>query len=152
MATASGGRLDEDPNFSSINAYRDCDNALQCAPVNDSRSNLLTDVLNVEESVQNCTLLQLFTPEGVSTSYVYDLPNSQLPIIENESLSNAEYINLIDSQLQNLPKEIYVNKLLELLDDDDENKVMWYRNVLYSRAKTLPDCPPGRLISRQTYK
>lgn len=63
MATASGGRLDEDPNFSSINAYRDCDNALQCAPVNDSRSNLLTDVLNVEESVQNCTLLQLFTPE-----------------------------------------------------------------------------------------
>lgn len=108
MATASGGRLDEDPNFSSINAYRDCDNALQCAPVNDSRSNLLTNVLNVEESVQNCTLLQLFTSEGVSTSYdnnVYDLPNSQLPIIENESLSNAEYINLSDSQLQNLPKE-----------------------------------------------
>lgn len=101
--------------------------------------------------MQNCTLLQLFTPEGVSTSYVYDLPNSQLPIIENESLSNAEYINLIDSQLQNLPKEIYVNKLLELLDDD-ENKVMWYRNVLYSRAKTLPDCPPGGLISRQTDK
>lgn len=29
---------------------------------------------------------------------------------------------------------------------------MWYRNVLYSRAKTLPDCPPGRLISRRTTK
>lgn len=147
MATANGGRSDKDPNLSSNNAYRDCGNAQQCAPVNDSRSNLLTDVLNLEESVQNCTLLQLFTSEGVSTSYdtnVYDLPNSQLPIIENESISNAEYINLIDSQLQNLPKEIYVNKLLELLDDD-ENKVMWYRNVLYSRAKTLPDCPPERL-------
>lgn len=147
MATANGGRSDKDPNLSSNNAYRDCGNVQQCAPVNDSRSNLLTDVLNLEESVQNCTLLQLFTSEGVSTSYdtnVYDLPNSQLPIIENESISNAEYINLIDSQLQNLPKEIYVNELLELLDDD-ENKVMWYRNVLYSRAKTLPDCPPGRL-------
>lgn len=48
-------------------------------------------------------------------------------------------------------KKIYVNKSLELLDDD-ENKFMWYRNVLYSRAKTLPDCPPGRLISRRTTK
>lgn len=88
MATASGDRLDEDPNFSSINAYRDCDSALQCAPVNDSRSNLLTDVLNVEDSVQNCTLLQLFTSEGgvllIYDNNVFDLPNSQLPIIENE--------------------------------------------------------------------
>lgn len=43
---------------------------------------------------------------------------------------------------------MYVNKLFEFFDDDDENKVMWYRNVFYFWVKIFFDCFFGRFISR----
>ena len=33
---------------------------------------------------------------------------------------------------------------------NDENLVCWYRNALCSRAKNLPDCPSGKLLTRKT--
>lgn len=107
--------------------------------VGESRNGLLTDVLNLDESVQNCEFMQLFTSQGVSTSYNnydydYDLhvpQNSQLRFVDNANFSDTKYIDNIDSQLQNLPKEIYISKLLELFSEK-ESKVLWYRNVLFS--------------------
>lgn len=57
-------------------------------------------------------------------------PNCIFVNIEN--FSDTEYIDNIDSQLQNLPKEIYISKLLELFSAN-ESKALWYRSVLYSR-------------------
>lgn len=76
-------------------------------------------------------------------------PNCIFVNIEN--FSDTEYIDNIDSQLQNLPKEIYISKLLELFSAN-ESKALWYRSVLYSRDKNFPDSPPGRLINRKTTK
>lgn len=59
-------------------------------------------------------------------------PNCIFVNIEN--FSDTEYIDNIDSQLQNLPKEIYISKLLELFSAN-ESKALWYRSVLYPRDK-----------------
>lgn len=44
-----------------------------------------------------------------------------------------------------------MTKLLDLCSND-ETLICWYRNALCSRAKALPDCPSGKLLSRKSTK
>ena len=60
-------------------------------------------------------------------------------------------LDKLDNELCNLPKDVYINKLLDLCEND-ESTVYWYRDTLCSRAKRLSDCPSGKLLNRKTTK
>lgn len=53
--------------------------------------------------------------------------------------------------MQNLPKELYVEKLIELTSSN-EKYIIDYRTSLCSKAKTFDNCPPGNLTIRKTTK
>ena len=76
--------------------------------------------------------------------------NSQLSTSNDEILQQTD-IETLDASLQNLPKDMYVGKLLEMCLNN-ENMICWYRNVLCSRARLQTDCPKGNLINRKTTK
>lgn len=58
-------------------------------------------------------------------------------------------IENLDSNLENLPKDMYISKLLDLCANS-ESTVCWYRNVLCSRAKRINECPQGNLVNRES--
>jgi hypothetical protein len=135
MATSGGSHPDGDENIFCECASTVGENKASNAPSGGSKSELLTDILNLDEPVQNCEFLQMFTSQGVSTSYdsfasPLETQNSQLTVDGNDNadLSDTEYLDYIESQLQNFPKYIYRSKLLELFSQD-EDRVLWYRNV-----------------------
>lgn len=57
--------------------------------------------------------------------------------------SNVDYTSL-DSDLQNLPKEFYVKKLLELTNTN-EHFIIDYKTYLCSKSKTIEGCSSGNL-------
>lgn len=111
---------------------QDCDSALQCAPVNDSRSNLLTDVLNVEDSVQNCTLLQLFTSEG---GVLLTITMSSICQTRNCLLSRTK-----------------VNRTLSISILVIPNFRIYQKKFMFINYLNFPGKNPPRLPSWQTYK
>lgn len=161
MAASSSGRVKPPHQNKTILNLSESVNDRQIGTANDSRSNLLTDVLNCENSMDNDDFAALFTSQTVSTPYEEGHPNMLSNFVSQTSpvLADNEYhtavdtidIENLDTQLQNLPKECYMTKLLDLCSND-ETLICWYRNALCSRAKTLPDCPPGKLLSRKSTK
>lgn len=129
----------------------------------DNRSTLLTDMLNCSNSMENDEFVALFTSQGVSTSYESQpstciMPSNFVCLDSSITMNNEGHtaldqmeIDTLDSQLQNLPKEIYISKLLDLCSND-ESMVCWYRNSLCLRARKHPECPQGKLFSRKTTK
>ena len=61
---------------------------------------------------------------------------------------NQDYIRRLYKELVNLPRDIYIEKLLEVAHDS-EDIVTWYRSVLFSRARSFPGCPSGYLLVRK---
>lgn len=125
---------------------------------NASRPGLLTDMLNYDNSMDNDEFTALFTSQTVSTPYesrtnmlCNSMSQSSQIQDEHECLDTVDTIDIetLDTQLQNLPKEVDISKLLDMCSND-ENLVCWYRNALCSRAKNLPDCPSGKLLTRKT--
>lgn len=57
----------------------------------------------------------------------------------------------LDSNLQNLPKELYVEKLLEITNSN-EHYIVDYRTYLCSKAKSIQGCHMGNLTPRKTTK
>ena len=69
----------------------------------------------------------------------------------SQPISNQEFFTMLDEFLYNLPKYLYVEKLVSLTQKDDEN-ISMYRSILLKRAQESNDCPPGSLIQRRTTK
>lgn len=63
---------------------------------------------------------------------------------------NSDFTSL-DSNLQNLPKELYVEKLIEITNSN-EHYIVDYRTYLCSKAKSIQGCPMGNLTARKTTK
>ena len=61
------------------------------------------------------------------------------------TLTNA---NAYERELQNLPKDLYIEKLMSLMDHS-ETDLLAYRDTLHRMAKTKPECPNGKLITRR---
>lgn len=100
----------------------------------------------------------LFTSQTVSSPYesytnmlCKSMSHSSQIQDEHECLDTIDTIDneTLDTQLQNLPKEVYIKKMLDMCSND-ENLVCWYRNALCSRVINLPDCPSGKLLTRKT--
>lgn len=75
-------------------------------------------------------------------------PNCIFVNIEN--FSDTEYIDNIDSQLQNLPKEIYISKLLELFSAN-ESKAPWFE-VFYTHETKIPRQPTRKTYKQKNYQ
>jgi hypothetical protein len=60
-------------------------------------------------------------------------------------------IESLDSSLENLPRDMYICKLLDICANN-ESTICWYRNVLCSRAKRINECPQGNLVNRKSTK
>lgn len=56
-----------------------------------------------------------------------------------------------DHALQNLPSELYVQKLLEITSNN-EQLIKEYRYALLVKAKPIQGCPTGKLMTRKTTK
>jgi hypothetical protein len=67
---------------------------------------------------------------------------------QNDYDYDAEFIDKLDAELQNLPKEIYDGKLLEICAHN-ENQVCWYRDILCYPAKQQAGCPTRKLMNRK---
>ena len=79
-----------------------------------------------------------------------NLSNSQSPDC-NETVSNQSDIENLDEHLQNLPRDLYISKLLELCSSC-ESRISQYRNALCLRARSISDCPKGNLMIRKSTK
>lgn len=104
--------------------------------------------------------VQMFTSQPVnsvstanlSISYNQDISNSQSSMNNNTDLVLQQSdIENLDSSLENLPRDMYISKLLDMCANS-ESTVCWYRNVLCSRAKRINECPQGNLVNRKSTK
>jgi len=67
-------------------------------------------------------------------TYREHISDSQLSQIPNQS-----FIKMLDSELHNKAKDIYIETLLDLTDATD-NLLTWYRTLLTSRVRGLEKC------------
>jgi hypothetical protein len=79
-----------------------------------------------------------------------DNRSSSPSVRDNSYVCNSNYASW-DDALQNLPKDLYVDKLLELTANNEQS-VIEYRCALHAKAKNIQGCPPGKLITRKTTK
>ena len=86
------------------------------------------------------------TPQNIDCCLV----SSQLST-SNDFILQQTDIETLDASLQNIPKELYIRKLLEMCFNN-ENRICWNRNLLCSRARLQTDCPKGSLIKRKITK
>lgn len=91
-------------------------------------------VFNVRSPVHRTTLA--YSQTQTSIIHIFD-PNSAF--------------TSLDSNLQNLPKKLYVEKLLEITSSNEHFiHVADYRTYLCSKAKSSQGCPMGNLTARKT--
>ncbi|KAK3087070.1 hypothetical protein FSP39_001227 [Pinctada imbricata] len=125
--------------------------------------NAVAEALNCAYNLQNEEFVDLFTltqSSTVSTANELDIEHEQtLPSQCSQNTVNARQntilqqsdIAKLDSELCNIPRELYLHKLLQS-SMNNESALFWYRNVLCSRAKSMEGCPQGNLINRKSTK
>lgn len=57
----------------------------------------------------------------------------------------------MDNALLNLPRELYIDRLIEQTNNCDET-ISMYRNILVNKARTSEKCPNDPLYARRTTK
>ena len=68
--------------------------------------------------------------------------NSQIP-------PNQQIYSNLDHVLANLPRDLYIERLITETRSDCE-LVLWYRRILADRARQLDNCPRGELKGRKS--
>lgn len=116
----------------------------QSRSINDSASQFST-ICDIEcaYSPQNTDFINVLTGEGI----VSDIhgsgdhtPTHGSQALVSNSVSAGSDFQYLDTKLQNLPKDLYVQKLLELTSSN-EHIIIDYRSLLCLRAKTMEGCP-----------
>lgn len=64
----------------------------------------------------------------------------------SDCVPNQEFMSTLDKELDQLPKDSYIEKLAELTRNS-ENLITWYRTVLVNRYNSVNGCPLGRLYT-----
>lgn len=93
--------------------------------------------------------VQLSPISLTQSSHMSDTSQSQDIPVSQDYVPNQEYYQTLDAELLGLPKELYVNKLINLTHSND-SAITWYRGVLLSRARSVKGCPLGELITRKS--
>lgn len=115
-------------------------------------------MLHCKISEENGDCVRLFT-DGLVTVSSSPLENNESfdqqkvssPMSSNvdDYVLNQVDIQQLDNELQDLPNDFYIAKLMDTCSDDDR-LILWYRNVLSTRARKLEGCPDSNLINRKT--
>jgi chromosome segregation ATPase len=159
MAANGGGRVTTtDTVYTDLSANTESDvhqTATNIVSTNVEPVALLTDLLNCDNLHENDDFVYLFTKDTLVNTNNQDSASvnpsdSQSPDC-NESVSNQSDIENLDEHLQNLPRDLYISKLLELCSSC-ESMVSQYRNALCLRARSISDCPKGNLMNRKSTK
>lgn len=122
-----------------------CDN-VECA---ENESNH-TDIVNVFVNGCNGTAIQSELDASLDASMAY-VPQSTQQVQDISLLLQQNEVQLLDSELKDIPKELYFEKVRHLVNDS-EQLIMWYRNILCSRSKAIQGCPQGKMITRKSTK
>ena len=93
---------------------------------------------------QNTDIVQAVTGSYASVSDTHSKVDSIVSVYPND-------FYFLDSALLNLPKDLYVQKLLEITSNN-EQLIIEYRYALHARAKNVQGCPVGKLTTRKTTK
>lgn len=62
---------------------------------------------------------------------------------------NQQVYSNLDSTLYNLPRDIYIERLVSETSNNS-NTIYWYRRILGERAKRIDKCPTGELKNRKS--
>ena len=157
MAATSSGRFTTEESNSSNSLHFPSTGSGVSTVGNANGSGLLTDMLNCDNSGETDDFVSIFTSQptsSVSTSYDtnYNMSTSQAVFDPSrDRVLNQTDIEYLDEELKNLPKEIYIGKLVDLCSNN-ESMICWYRDILCKRAKDQDDCPRGSLINRKSTK
>lgn len=151
MAFDDGGR-----NGLTEKSYTNLRNMCSTTDSVSNLSNTIDSVLNEEDTMQcayspqNSEIVHVLTNNPVSENQPeHNLVEETFP---NTVLTNCTCdFESFDNVLQNLPKEMYIEKLLQLTSSN-EQLIIEYRTFLCSRAKTIEGCPKGNLIQRRNTK
>lgn len=161
MSAVSGGLSGTPGDIFNDSSTQTEDEACKTTGTATSSDVLLTDLLNCDNIIENDEFVYLFTSKSSTAPVSTDQSCSNSTNIKSSQLvedydsdgllhSQSEKDNL-DSNLQNLPKELYISKLLELCLSN-ESLFFWHRSLLCTRARKFKDCPTGNLINRKTTK
>jgi len=96
---------------------------------------LHADCNNPLRSAPNVNPYNSYVHEGEEEANVSQIPCAQPSAI-------------LDRELQNLPRDAYINKLVSIAMAS-ESEISGYRDVLLRRAQQLPNCPDGKRIQRR---
>lgn len=123
----------------------------QSRSINDSASQFST-ICDIEcaYSPQNTDFINVLTGEGI-VSDIHGSGDHTHTHGSQALVSNGSDFQYLDTKLQNLPKDLYVQKLLELTSSN-EHIIIDYRSSLCLRAKTMEGCPSGNLTTRKSTK
>lgn len=77
-----------------------------------------------------------------------EIIDRQFDQTEDLRLESFQPCQKLDTELVNLPRVAYVDKILQLTNSDIA-QLESYRNLLHRRAKDVSNCPEGRLIQRR---
>ena len=61
---------------------------------------------------------------------------------DSQPVCNQEFFSKLDNNLQNLPREIYIDRIIEQTNNCDET-ISYYRNILVNKARLSEKCPNG---------
>lgn len=161
MAVVSGGLSGGPGDIFNDSSTQTEDDARLTASTATCYDGLLADLLNYDNIIENDEFVYLFTSESYTTPLSTDhscynstnISSSQLveDYDKSDSLLNQSEIANLGLNLQSIPKEFYISKLLELCLSN-ESLISWYRGLLCTRARKLKDFPTGNLMNRKTTK
>lgn len=72
-------------------------------------------------------------------------------VSESQPVCNQEFFSKLDDTLLNLPRELYIERLVDQSNNCEET-ISVYRNILVKRARLSEKCPTGPLYARRTTK
>lgn len=116
-----------------ISAKENCGNGSMVHPYINTQS-------FTEYSPQNSQMVELLTCTPSRPNV--NIQESTIDTCSQESYSsqscvpNQEFIANLDRDLDELPKDAYIAKLIELTNQN-EDTITWYRSALVSRARSL---------------
>ena len=72
-------------------------------------------------------------------------------MFDSQPIGNQEFFSKLDNILLNLPRELYIDRLIEQSNNCDET-ISMYRNILVNKARTSEKSPNGPLYARRITK
>ena len=100
---------------------------------------------------------QVFTAECVNPTDISTFESQHMcnpaeqTISESQPICNQEFFCKLDEILVNLPRDLYVEQLVEQTNNCEETIAM-YRSILAKKARMSEKCPNGPLYTRRTTK